>query len=383
LSGFHFLFLDSPSETPPASSSPAANPLQPERDRIEAFLAKWYEDFPEDLVAEKLREREKKERALLAQRQKLIGNIRFRLTGWSESGERTDLESDIQNTVVRLEKPLVTDPQELQRAMEELRLPGADLSAIKRQRFVSSGEHVFLAPEEKLLYERERGFQVVAMFRRSDGTEKPIGYSHGLEEIPERDPKFPNLELDTLVGPMRDIVRAQRQQWAVIWRTGVSENLVLDAEDMRTLEELGVELDVKEGDSLSLRRLGIATVLKYLDFLLLYARGKSKVTLNVGTIFDQANPDDVQFPNAPSTLYNTNMFTQDFGWRAHADNIGRTGKVVWRAYGGKLADMIAKLRGHEKSPLKKHGWNMNDLMVQADTMYLQILKEISSGQHKN
>ncbi len=350
---------------------------------MQQFLAGWYKDFPESLAAEQRKKEEEKEKQLLAQRQKLIRNIRFRLTGWQNPDEQSNVDEDIENTITKVEIPLVTDTQELQRAMEELRLPGADLSAIKRQRFVSSGEHAFLAPKEKLLDERERGFQIVAMFRRSDGTEKPIGYSHGLEEIPERDPKFSNLEAETLVGPMRDIVLSQRKQWAVIWRTGVSEDLILDEEDMRTIKDLGVELDVKEGDALSLRRLGIGSVLKYLDFLLLHARGKSKVTLNVGTIIDRANPDDVQLPNAPSTLYNTNMFTHDFGWRAHADNIGRTGKVVWRAYGGKLIDMINKLRGHERSSLKKHGWDMNDLMVQADTMYLQILDEISKGQHKN
>ncbi len=302
--------------------------------------------------------------------QLLLPELSIRLAGRSENGEERDLSDDIGN-VIELERPLVIDPAAVKKELAALptalhqvdgdsfKLPPADFP------FMLKGGHVFLSTREQLQLVHDRGFIWLAEIAGI-----PIGYSHGLSEVPYGggdvlDQDFPNLDAGDVLPPdFRAFLTENRQKMAVVWRTGIRESL-----PPGMLQKIEIDLPEQE-KSLGLRRLGIATALKYVIANQMRAREKIGLTLNIGSISTGNFTDmDVMMTNLASTSNNRNFLLEAGSRNTYhtpidlpiGEGVEHVANMYWRVFTGNLTRVSMFNRMEEV--LMRIGWTEEDLEV--------------------
>jgi hypothetical protein len=314
-------------------------------------------------------------------RSDIIPHVRFRLAGWVD-GKPVDLGEDLQRGVVDVEEHLIVDPERVRQ--ELLELPGAmakandDLSKLPPDQFpfVRKGAHAYLSDVPTLRKVSERGFVWLAELGPNH---IPIGYCHGLDSTPSADTletvdaDFPNLDAYNIVGPHRDYVRANAQRILAIWRTGIRESI--------PKEELDPSIPCS-GPELSLRRLGLGSVLKFLAFRLGQHRERLGVILNVGHLVSPcATADELEMRNFASEQYNSN-FLMDMGYRNFStpiftrDTKERIADMHWKALGSPKLKKAVERSVQDEGPLHRTGWRrvIDTLEKTAEEAHFQTKK---------
>jgi len=314
-------------------------------------------------------------------------NIRFRLLGYSLDDTPVPWQEDV-SQVMGLESDLVLDPLRLKKEFENIRMKRAEgldeeslLAYIaSHTKFGRLGAHVYANTADILFAVRRQGWVILAGLERKNGAFHPLGFNYGLHSMPEDDDEFRLLAKSTLGvddSMKKDIAP---HETAVNWRTGIAQFAPRDA-----VAELGVDVS-GEPDEISIRRIGIASALKYIFTSLEDKMEKKEVMFNIGTIYDSFPGSRERIRNVPSYHHNIRYFEEDFGYRTLCNTqikvkgpLGEREQVAfvrWRARGDKIQDTKRRLLGEES---KLAEWDVQALEARSVRFYEQIQSEKKVG----
>lgn len=313
--------------------------------------------------------------------------IQFRLVGYNAQGERIPWGEDIRH-IRNVEKKLVLDPLEVEQEFKAIRTMRSEVGSGKeadrqidafiaaRTKFGRYGAHSYLNSIKKLYTVRRIGWAILAGITKKDGSFYPLGYNYGLNHMPENDDRFPTLCKDTLMAPDEVKSKMNPAETSVNYRTGISQDI-----EAHILRELG--LNIPEGmDTVSIRREGVGSVMKYLIASIADIRKKKHIVFNIGTMYDPHSEERIR--NTPSYQHNTRYFEEDLGYRQPPDTgiwvegakgyQRLVGKMRWRARGDQVHDALHKLES-ETSVLTQRNWSILKLKQIAIDIVEQLNKE--------
>lgn len=326
-------------------------------------------------------EREQQKKSIDEISRQIHERIRFKLMGYDTNGDSAEWSIDA-GRIQDIEKKLVVNPQELKREFQLLRQHWNELKddegklntfLIDNTKFGKSGGHSRSNSKKTLYRVRREGWAIMAGISLPDDDFYPLAYNYGFDTMPENDEMLHVLSRSTLNRP--DEV-ADRSKVAFNWRSGVAESV-----DSSILRKAGIH--VPEGkDAVSLRRIGIASAVKFIMVRLNQMHAKEQIWFNIGTIYD-VDGSPAKIRNVPSFEHNRRIFAEDHGYRMHDTDIAITGSrgeyeivgtMHWRARSDKVLPAIQKLRS-ENGVLAARGWNTEDLERVAVIIHDQIEKE--------
>jgi hypothetical protein len=317
--------------------------------------------------------------------------IEFRLLGYSNAGKVINWREDVAN-VTRLEKTLVVDPLRLKQEFEMIRrkreegMTDEELEQFIRanSKFSMVGGHIFPNARDTLMRVRREGWIIMAGFthqgeRRQQFT--PVGYNYGLQNMPEDDEEFRLLTKDTLM--VNDSMKREMnaKKIAINWRTGITEKI-----DANVLHRSGIDVSSPEGQ-IDVRRMGIASALKYVMTRLAQMHESDEIYFNIGTIRDPKSKERQR--NYPSFEHNKHYFGAEHGFRSSDSEItikgllgerDKVGKVRWYTRGDKVEQAMRRLTA-EDNVLVSRGWNIARLEQITERIFEQIKAERGEGKH--
>jgi hypothetical protein len=310
--------------------------------------------------------------------------IRFRLMGYDIDGTPVSWAKDVQQ-VLRVEQKLVIDPSELRDTFARIRSAGTEQEKDKLRKessFEKYGRHVELNIDQTLYRVRREGWVILAGIVGDNDEFKTIGYNYGLDSMPSIDNEFMFLDLDTLSIPENEKRQIDLSRISINWRTGIAEQI-----DVASLRKLGVQ--VPDGvDNVSLRRIGIASALKYIITNLAESRKKEQIMFNIATLFDFYSKEKLR--NGPSFHHNRRIFEEDFTYRKRPSQIvikGSRGErefiaqAQWRARGDLVRNALHNLE-RDDSKLKTDKWALPKIFNDLHAINEQIEFEVEDKTHK-
>ncbi len=310
--------------------------------------------------------------------------IKFRLMGYALDGTPIDWRQDVRE-VTDLEKELVLDPLELKeefRLMREARQtlksdPDMHAFTLVHTKFGKYGAHVSRNSEDILFRVRREGWIILAGLENSEGDFHTLGYNYGLHGMPEDDEELRVLSKSTL--RVDDDLKQQfnSSNTAINWRSGIAQSV-----NASVLTDAGIDVP-SDMPAVSMRRLGIASALKYILTSMAQKRGTEKILFNIGTLFDTTPGSEEFIRNSPSFFHNTRIFREDFGYRSYNSDIvikgslGEREKVAiirWRPHWDKVFGALNSLKSDE-GVIKSRGLDIDALEERAAHFYALLEKE--------
>lgn len=296
-------------------------------------------------------------------------NIRFRLMGYGLNDEPIPWATDVRH-LTTLEKKLVIDPVLLKEEFRKMRALRPTIGSddamheytLSHTQFGKWGAHSSRNKKDTLYRARREGWVLYAGFETKDKGFHAIGFNYGLNAMPEDDEELRNLSLSTIPQNVRE--RINPAKTSVNWRTGIAETV-----DPFVLRDAGVAVPEGVHESISTRRLGIASALKYILTSMAQKREKERVAFNIGTLYDAADGSEEHIRNAPSFHHNTRIFREDLGYRMYNSDIvikGRlgfrekVGYMMWRARHDKVSEAMSALVS-ENGVLRSRNWDIENL----------------------
>jgi hypothetical protein len=292
----------------------------------------------------------------------IIKRIRFRLMGYDLQGNVVPWEKDVEE-VRNVERTLVIDPHELKNEFERIRSVSlSEREALEQgSKFEKRGGHTYLMPADILYRVRREGWIILAGIELPNDQFHTIGYNYGLNSMPDIDDEFMMLDRDTLSVPDDTKREWDLDKIAINWRTGIMDEI--DADVARSA---GLSVP-DEQKTVSMRRLGIASALKYIITFHAKELGREQIMFNIGTLYDIKSKAKLR--NGPSFHHNTRIFSEEFSYRNRPNYIVIKGdrgerepvaKVRWYARGDNLDNALGNLTS-SKSKLMLSGWDLERL----------------------
>lgn len=354
---------------------PGVPPLDPDAQRI----------LEETLAARLGPEEVEQEDPVIAE---VRENLKFRLMGYALDDTPIDWRQDVRE-VTNIEKELVLDPQELKaefRLMREVRpslKSDADMHAftLVHTRFGKYGAHVSRNTEDILYRVRREGWVIFAGLANEEGDFHTLGYNYGLHSMPEDDEELRVLSRSTL--RVDDNIKQQLRpdNTAINWRSGIAESV-----GAAVLQDAGIPVP-SDMPAVSIRRLGIASALKYILTSMAQKRKTEKILFNIGTLFDSTPGSEEFIRNSPSFFHNTRIFREDLGYRSYNSDIvirgslGEREKVAivrWRPHWDKVSGAMGALQS-EEGVIKSRNLDIGMLEERAKHFHGLLEKEAQSG----
>ncbi len=188
---------------------------------------------------------------------------------------------------------------------------------------------------------------------------------------------FPQYNIRTMVFPQNRIKREHRQrqeqlhEWLVLCRTSIYATLHQALQAQYPGEAFP---DVPD---LSLRQLGVASVLKLVSFRVAQMLQKKYLTFNIGTITEEGQAG-LKMKNGPSSLHN--HWTTDVTFRSYYTPIKDNLYIYWNDKEAEIQRAIEEMTW-EYGMVKGKGYNMQMPEQSAEEILLQLLQMISRGDH--
>lgn len=311
-------------------------------------------------------------------------NIKFRLMGYTVGGDPIDKKEDLAG-VLELERELVIDPRRLKEEFKLMRQARRENKsddemqafALVHTQFGKYGAHVSRNIEDVLMRVRREGWIVYAGLEAQNGDFHTLGYNYGLNSMPEDDEEFRVLSQSTL-----NVDANLRQQFgphntSINWRTGIAQSI-----GASVLRNAGIEVPV-ETEAVSIRRLGIASALKYIMTSMAQKRGAEKVMFNIGTLYDATPGSEEIIRNSPSYFHNRRIFREDLGLRSYNSHIvikgpmgerERVAIVRWRPHWDKV-NTAMEAAASDEGVIKSRNLDINELENSAALFYELLRKE--------
>lgn len=337
--------------------------------------------------------------------EEIIAKMEFVLSGYNVDGtetKRSDGIAQIQN----IEKTLVIDPVAIQRDLKKIAKADPENRenlSTSLESFSQEGRHSHVNTARTLFRNRYLGWQILAGLRDDEGNFFPVATNYGLDTMPtgtvDGDHEFDSLDYGTLFlgrqGLCLDSVEPSKT--AINWRTSVLASI--PAEKLRhTITSLP-----KDMTDILMRRLGVASALKYIMTLLVDRMERESISYNIGTIYQLSSKDgktdkSIRLRNAASYEHTRHLFAGEAIGEGYRDFVSpvlipgkkdtSTGhrnfvaKILWFARQSRTKDVLHNLHS-PKSPLKSRQWPMAKLEETAEIMSHQIKQETERGDHVN
>ena len=148
------------------------------------------------------------------------------------------------------------------------------------------------------------------------------------------------------------------------WRTGVAKTI-----NASILDSTGVKVPMGLRE-VSLRRIGLASALKYIITRLAELHNKESMYFNIGDLHDVQPGSKERIRNAPSYFHNIRYFKEAMGYRSvnsevveNGEEIGthnKAAKVSWKVHRDRVSRAVENLRS-QSSILVKRGHDMQKL----------------------
>lgn len=313
----------------------------------------------------------------------IVSTAVIRMAGYDENGKflgQAKLLEDLE-TVLKIEKPLVIDPKDVQEQLQQLEKakeanPGGEIDFQKISHFAALGAHATLNNLYLLLEMMKRKGYVMLLEYTIDGMVVPCGYIYGFLESFRGTKHYWQKNFQTLgvanIAAAEDEVERlieMRDEIVTNWRTSI-------AQTFQDLADAGIPVPPRllkpdaPPELQSPRMWGGGNALKRAVAAMGQESEATIIMLNIGTIQKIGEILGISIPNVASVKYNSE-FVDSTGYSRtvktpilEKKKRGRprtVGEVRWLIFKNMIDGAIQRLDGERGVLRSKGGWELGKL----------------------